>query len=122
VISPALVLTAAIVVGGLVASNAYTGWAWLQARDRAAMLQERLDNTVDVARECSRGVDAIKIDADRRVAAARAVGAAAAKLAAAGDQRADQILARPATVPGNDCASAQAQIDDWLANRQPAKP
>jgi hypothetical protein len=115
-------LAGLIAIGVLLTSNAVTGWAWLQARDRAAVLQERLDNTVDVARECSRGVDALQAAADKRVAAARAAAAAAAKRAIAGDQRADQILARPATVPGNDCASAQAQIDDWLANRQPAKP
>lgn len=109
-----------IVLAGLLATNAFTGWSWLQARDRAATLQERLDKTVDVARECSRGVDALQAAADKRVAAARAAGAAAAKRAAAGNQRADQILAKPATVPGNDCASAQAQIDDWLSNRQAA--
>lgn len=113
-----MLLAGLIVLAVLLGSNAVTGWAWLQARDRAALLQERIDNTVDVARECSRGVDALKADADRRVAAARAAGAEAARRATAGDQRADQILARPATVPGNDCASAQAQIDDWLSNRQ----
>lgn len=70
-IPPTFLLAGLVAFTALLASNAYTGWAWLQARDRAAVLQERLDNTVDVARECSRGVDALKTDADRRVAAAR---------------------------------------------------
>lgn len=107
-----------IAIAALVASNAFTGWAWLQARDRAATLQERLDNTVDVARECSRGVEALQAQADKRAAAARVAIAAAEKRAAAGNQRADVILAKPPAVVGDDCASAQIQVDEWLSKRQ----
>lgn len=107
-----------IVLAVLLASNAYTGWAWLQARDRAATLQERLDNTVDVARECSRGVEALQTAAEKRAAAARVAIAAAEKRAIQRDQRADMILATPPAVVGNDCASAQIQVDEWLSNRQ----
>jgi len=107
-----------LALGVLLVSNAATGWAWLQARDRAATLQEQLVNTVDVARECSRGVEALRTEADKRARAARAAVAAAEKRAAAGDQRADQILATPPAVVGDDCASAQAQVDDWLSTRQ----
>jgi hypothetical protein len=43
-----------------------------------------------------------------------------AKAQAAGQarsRRADQILSRPATQPGNDCGSARDRIDDWLSSR-----
>jgi len=85
------------------------------------VLQASSEHTVDAARECSRGVEALRLEADKRVRAARAAIAAAELRASQRDQRADQILATPPAVAGDDCASAQAQVDDWLANRQ-AKP
>lgn len=105
----------------LLAANAATGWAWLHARDRAAALQERVEAAVDVAGQCSRSVASLQELADKRAAAARTAIAAANKRAAANNQTADQILAKAPSVPGNDCASAQAQVDEWLSNRQ-AKP
>lgn len=114
-----LPLIAAIAI--LVATNAITGWAWLHARDQVALLQERAAAAVDVAGQCSRSVSALQDAADKRAAAARAAIAAADKRAAAAAQTADQILAKAPSVPGNDCASAQAQVDEWLSNRQ-AKP
>lgn len=110
-----------IALAVLVVANAATGWAWLQSRNEVATLEERVAAAVEVAGQCSRSVSALQADADKRAAAARAAIAAADKRAAAGNQRADQILARAPSVPGNDCASAQAQVDEWLANRQ-AKP
>lgn len=109
------------VFAALLATNAITGWAWLQSRDQVAVLQERAAAAVDVAGQCSRSVTALQEAADKRAAAARAAIAAADKRASAAAQTADQILAKAPSVPGNDCASAQAQVDEWLSNRQ-AKP
>lgn len=114
-----LPLIAAIAI--LVATNAITGWAWLHARDHVATLQVRADAAADVAGQCSRSVTALQEAADKRAAAARAAIAAANKRADANNLQADQILAKAPSVPGNDCASAQAQVDEWLSNRQ-AKP
>lgn len=111
-----------LAVAVLVATNAATGWAWLQARDQVATLQERVEAAVDVAGQCSRSVEELQQTAAKQAAASKIAIAAANKRAAAGHQVADQILAKPPAVPGNDCASAQAQVDEWLANRQPAKP
>jgi len=111
-----------IVFAALLAANVITGWAWLHARDQVATLQERADAAVDVAGQCSRSVDQLQSTAAKQAAAARAAIAAANKRAAASNQVADQILAKAPSVPGDDCASAQAQVDDWLANRQLSKP
>jgi cell division septum initiation protein DivIVA len=107
-----------IALAVLVASNMATGWAWLHARDQVATLQERAAAAVDVAGQCSRSVSALQDAADKRAAAARAAIAAANQRAADKGRQADQILAKAPSVPGNDCASAQAQVDEWLANRQ----
>lgn len=105
----------------LLASNAVTGWGWLHARDQVATLQERADAAVDAAGQCTASINALQAAAQQQAINARAAIAAASKRAAASNQVADQILAKPPAVPGNDCASAQAQVDEWLANRQ-AKP
>lgn len=111
----------AIAFAVLLAANVATGWAWLHERDKAAALQERVEAAVDVAGQCSRSVDELQSTAAKQAAAARAAIAVANKRAATQNQTADQILAKAPSVPGNDCASAQAQVDEWLSNRQ-AKP
>lgn len=110
-----------LAVAVLVATNAATGWAWLHARDQLAVAQERADAAVDAAGQCTASITALQAAAQQQAINARAAIAAASKRAAASNQVADQILAKPPAVPGNDCASAQAQVDEWLANRQ-AKP
>lgn len=107
-----------LIIAALVAANTATGWAWLHARDQVATLQERADAAVEVAGQCSRSVDKLQSTAAKQAAAARAAIAAANKRAAANNQLADQILAKAPSVPGDDCASAQAQVDEWLSNRQ----
>lgn len=53
---------------------------------------------------------------ERAEAAAKAVEAAQ-KDAQAAQRRADEILKRPAAVPGNDCASAKVRASAWLKSR-----
>ena len=112
---------APIIIAILLASNAAVGWAWLQARDRVAELDVLHQAAVGAADQCSRSVVDLQDQAKAQAAKARPAIAAAAKTAQAHDTRADQILVAQPSVAGNDCASAQARIDEWLANRA-AKP
>lgn len=110
-----------------VAANGLQGWAYLGQRDDTTQAQTNLRNMQDqrdgareLAGECSASVDDLRKLADRRYVVAAPARAAAASTAQGHNQRADTILATPAPVPGDVCASAQARVDSWLQGR--AKP
>ena len=107
-----------------VAANAALGWAYLGQRDDTTTARSELrdmqgqrDGARQVASECSDSVDDLRELADKRARDAVLARAAAASAAQGRNQRADQILAMPAPVPGDACASAQARVDDWLKGR-----
>ena len=109
------------------AANAVLGWAYLGQRDdtteaRTALrdMEGQRDGARQAASECSDSVGDLRELADKRAREAAPARAAAANIAKTHNQRADTILATPATVPGDLCASAQARVDDWLKGR--AKP
>ena len=101
-------------------ANAGLGWSYLGQRDKATVAVVKTEQATGAAVACSQGVDKLETQAAKRKAEAAPKIAAAQKLADAGDKRADEILATPATVPGDDCRSAQARVDTWWQGR--AKP
>lgn len=110
-----------------VAANALLGWAYLGQRDDTARAQANLrnmqgqrDGAIQAASACSASIDDLRKLAERRYTVAAPARVAAASAAQAHNQRADAILAAPAPVPGDACASAQARVDSWLQGR--AKP
>lgn len=99
------------------ASNAALGWLWLDARDgRTEAVAER-DSARGAASACSDATDDLRRLADQRAAEAKAARETAAKAARNAQGRAQTILATPARVPGDDCRSAAAQVDEWLSTR-----
>lgn len=72
---------------------------------------------LDAAKTCSESVTALKTEADKREEAATPARQQAARTAHTNQQRAAAILAAPPKVPGDDAASAQAQIDAWIAGK-----
>ena len=72
---------------------------------------------LDAAKTCSESVTALKTEADKREKAATPARQQAARTAHTNQQRAAAILAAPPKVPGDDAASAQAQIDAWIAGK-----
>ncbi len=116
-----------VALGISVAANAALGWAYLGQRDetteaRTALrdMEGQRDGARQAASACSDSVDDLRELADKRAREAAPARAAAASAAQRHDQRADLILSTPAPVPGDECASAQARVDDWLKGR--AKP
>ncbi|CAN7411659.1 hypothetical protein LJR074_002609 [Acidovorax sp. LjRoot74] len=106
------------------AANGLLGWAYLGQRDDTAVAKTALrdmegqrDGIRQAASACSDSVDDLRELADKRARDAAPARAAAASTAQGHNQRADQILAAPAPVPGDVCASAQARVDDWLKSR-----
>ena len=106
------------------AANAVLGWAYLGQRDETATARADLrgmegqrDGARQAASACSDSLDDLRELADQRAREAAPARAAAASTAQGHNQRADQILATPAPVPGDACASAQARVDSWLQGR-----
>lgn len=113
-----------VVLAISVAANAALGWAYLGQRDDTTTAQAALrdmegqrDGAREAASACSDSVEALRELADQRGRDAAQARAAAAAKALGHNQRADQILAAPAPVPGDACASAQARVDSWLQGR-----
>lgn len=108
-----------------VAGNMGQAWLYLGLRDDLAAAhaladqrQHELDQVQSTALACGNAVDnlhALAQQRERETTTARAAAAATARAAA---QRADTILAAPAAVPGNDCASAQVRVGAWLESRK----
>ena len=115
----------------------FIGWG-MRGYSKAKALQAELDKQVqatadmqaerdkarteraaalDAAETCSTSVAALKDAADKRHADATPARQQAARTAHTNQQRAAAILAAPPSVPGDDAASAQAQIDAWLKTR-----
>ena len=116
---------------------AFIGWG-MRGHSKAKSLQADLDKQVqatadmkderdkarkertaalDAAETCSESVTALKTEADKREKNATPARQQAASAARTNQQRAAAILAAPPKVPGDDAASAQAQIDAWIAGK-----
>ena len=116
---------------------AFVGWG-MRGHSKAKSLQADLDKQVqatadmqaerdkarteraaalDAAETCSASVAALKDAADKREKNATPARQQAARTAHTNQQRAAAILAAPPKVPGDDAASAQAQIDAWIAGK-----
>ena len=115
----------------------FVGWG-LRGYSKAKALQADLDKQVkatadmqderdkarkertaalDAAEACSESVTALKDAADKREKDATPARQQAARTAHTNQQRAAAIMAAPPKVPGDDAASAQAQIDAWIAGK-----
>lgn len=116
---------------------AFIGWG-MRGYSKAKALQSELDEqaqatadmkderdkarteraaALDAAKTCSASVAALKDAADKREKDATPARQQAARTAHTNQQRAAAILAAPPKVPGDDAASAQAQIDAWIAGK-----
>lgn len=102
-----------------IALNLALGGLWLHARDVATSTTVQRDAARADASACSDATEDLRVQADKRAAAAKPLRAAARDQATAREARADAILSAPPAVPGDDYASARARVDAWLKGRAP---
>jgi hypothetical protein len=114
-LSPSIVLGALLALS--VAGNGLLTRSYLEQRDNARSAMDQAERNLTVARQCSDGVAQLQQAAEDRAKAAETERAAALKLAGQAQRRAQQLLVRKPTVPGDNCASTRVQIDDWLSGR-----
>lgn len=107
--NPLALLLAISLVG-----NAWLTYEYLGQRDTAVVATTQNTQTTAVATSCGQSVSNMANTAKRREADNAPERAAAAASAAEGKRQAANILATPATTPGNDCKSASDRLDRWL--------
>lgn len=108
-------LIAALVVS--LAGNGMLARGYLKQRDLAHAASEQAERNLDVAKQCSAGVESIQKASEDQVKQAELDVAAARAQADQARRRAIVSATRPATRPGDDCGSAQDRIDQWMRER-----
>ncbi|RYF80352.1 MAG: hypothetical protein EOO29_14175 [Comamonadaceae bacterium] len=112
----AVLLLAAYGIGAARTISGLRADALVMATQGGVLTAER-DDARDAASLCSDAVDALRTLADQRAAEARRAQGLAQKAARQRQAVAQQILATPPAVPGDDCRSAQVRVDAWLQGR-----
>jgi hypothetical protein len=102
------------------AGNAVLGKVYLDARDERVEATGARDQARAAASSCSDATEALRELADKQAAEGKAAAAVARRKANSHEQLAQQILATPASTPGDDCKSAHDRARTWLQGR--AKP
>jgi hypothetical protein len=106
-----------IALGVSLLANAGLTKVYLSTRDqRTAAISDR-DVARRAASECSDATEDLRDQATKRAKDSAVEVAAAAKRATGKNQRAGEILSAPQKVPGNVCASAQAEVDEFFTER-----
>ena len=100
------------------AANAFLFTSMNEARDRAARADSGRSTAVAAAQTCSFYVGKLTKDAKDRKDAAQVEIDAAAAGAADANRRADAEVSRTPAVPGDACASAEAENREWLQRRR----
>lgn len=118
-LAAAILVLLASLLGNVLLTRAYLGQrdAATAARASVGEMTQQRDGARDLAAACSDAVDDLRELADRRKKEGEAARTSAAAQARKHEQRADEILAAPPTVPGDACASAQHRVDSWLQGR-----
>lgn len=98
-------------------ANVLLAREYVGAREDVATVKADYRSVASAANQCSDNTKALKAAADAREQAASASIAVALGVARQNGLTASKLLASPPAVPGNDCASARAAADAWLAGR-----
>lgn len=112
-----LLIGLAVALAVSIAGNALLGHAYLGERDQRVAAESDRKQARDAADTCSASVKTLRERAEKAEKEGAVARAAAAASAAVHEARADKILSAPDAVPGNDCQSARAVVDDWLRSR-----
>lgn len=115
--NPVLVALA-VALGVSLFGNALLTRAYLGVRDeRTEAIGER-DQARSAASTCSNAVGAMFDRANKLAEEGKAAAEAARAEALKHQTRANAILSRPASTPGNDCKSAEDRAREWLKSRK----
>lgn len=112
-----LLIGLGIALGLSLLGNAALTHRYLATRDELTRTKGERDEARADASACSDATDDLRRLADQRAKESAPVVAAAGAAAVQREQRAQQILSTPASIPTDDCKSAVVQMDGWLSSR-----
>jgi hypothetical protein len=118
-LSKYLIIGLGILLGLSALTNIGLTKAYLKARDAKTQAIADRDSARGAATACSDATEALAELSNKRHKEGEAARVAAEKRARGWQQTAQRILTSPQKVPGNVCASAQAEVDEELAGREP---
>lgn len=111
------VIWVSIALAASMAGNAALTVAYLGQRDSTTQAKGERDRAQADAKACSDGVLSLQAAAETRAKAAEKARAEAEARQRTAQATAQKLMTRKPTVPDDSCASARAQVDDWLSNR-----
>lgn len=91
---------------------------WMDARAEASAAREALNTAMAAATTCDRAVQTLQEAAKRQAEQSRAALEEAKKLRETKDTAAELERQRPQAVPGDACASVEAETRDWMKRRR----
>ena len=107
-------VVAVAIIGAVMLALGGTAWHYKRAAEAA---HDEATRAEAQAQLCSAAVQSLETEAAERARAAAEAVAKAEREAQAAQRRADEILKRPAAVPGDDCKSAEIRAQAWLKGR-----
>ncbi len=113
--SPTMILGVALAISS--AGNAGLTYAYLGQRDETTAAQGERDQARAAATACSDATEALAELSAKRAKENKALREAAAGKAKGHDQKADEILATPAS-NADSCIAADQRFDNWLKGRK----
>lgn len=118
-LSKYLIIGLGILLGLSALTNIGLTKAYLEARDGKTQAIADRDSARGAATACSDATEALAELSNKRHKEGEAARLTAEKKAKDLELAAQRILTSPQKVPGNVCASAQAEVDEELAGRTP---
>jgi hypothetical protein len=106
-----------IALGVSLLANAGLTKVYLNTRDQRTVAISDRDSARRAASECSDATDDLRDQAAKRAKESAVEVAAAAARAKTAEGHAAKIASSPQKVPGNVCASAQAEVDEFFTER-----
>ena len=113
-----LAIAGAVLLVTSMAANAFLFNALGEARDRATLADSGRRTAVQAAQSCSYYVGKLGDDAKKRAENAKPLIEAAQVAADKANREADAEIQRAPAVPGDACASAEAETREWLQKRR----
>jgi hypothetical protein len=117
--SGSIALAFLIVLAASLLANAVLYKAWRGAHDEFVKAQSQFEDQREQTATCNKSIDKLEADARDRATENTKLRQEAQNRRRAQESLAQQILATPATVPGDDCKSARDRVANWLKARKP---
>jgi hypothetical protein len=114
-----VVIAFLIVLAASVLANLWLYREWRGEHDKLTVAETKLGEANAATKACNDSIAGLEEAARERGRDAEKARAQAQNDRDAAEKRAQRILSKPPSTPGNDCKSARDRAVDWLMERKP---